>query len=324
MKTLTTICSVSVLLFGLSACSMNPKESALKFNENKKFTIAQFTDVHWDHSKPNCDTTAATIRMVLQSENPDFAVLTGDIVWGKDDEAGWRTLAAIFEQSETPWAVVLGNHDSENDLTRVEIFEILADYKHFVGSIGDSDLPGAGNYILSIASSQKDSIAALLYFMDSHDYPVRKDLGTYDWIKFPQVEWYRAESAKYTRLNGGEPYPAFAFFHIPLQEYWHVAEAEDKVGVQNEEICCAEINSGLFASLLEMGDVMGTFVGHDHDNNYIGLHKGIALAYGQVTGANAYGDLSRGARIIELTEGHRGFKTWIRTEEGVSYPFEYK
>lgn len=47
---------------------------------------------------------------------------------------------------------------------------------------------------------------------------------------------------------------------------------------------------------------MGVFVGHDHDNDFIGIDKGIALGYGRVTGADAYGELTRGARIIELYE----------------------
>ena len=55
---------------------------------------------------------------------------------------------------------------------------------------------------------------------------------------------------------------------------------------------------------------MGVFVGHDHDNNYVGLHKNIALGFGQVTGADAYGELERGGRVIELYENKPNtFKT---------------
>ena len=72
-----------------------------------------------------------------------------------------------------------------------------------------------------------------------------------------------------------------------------------------------------------MGDVMGMFVGHDHVNNYIGIHQGIAMGYGQVSGADAYGKFPRGSRIVELTEGNRSFESWIRTAEGVSYNFQY-
>lgn len=67
---------------------------------------------------------------------------------------------------------------------------------------------------------------------------------------------------------------------------------------------------------MEKTFVMAAFCGHDHDNDFIGLHLGMALAYGRVTGAEAYGDLKRGARIIDLYEGERRFDTWIATPEG--------
>ncbi|MDR3094205.1 MAG: metallophosphatase, partial [Bacteroidales bacterium] len=51
---------------------------------------------------------------------------------------------------------------------------------------------------------------------------------------------------------------------------------------------------------------------------------GIALAYGRVTGADAYGDLERGSRIIELTENTTVFTTWIRTPKaGVKQIYYY-
>lgn len=47
--------------------------------------------------------------------------------------------------------------------------------------------------------------------------------------------------------------------------------------------------------------------------------------YGRYTGGNTvYNNLSNGARIIELTEGEKGFRTWIRvknhTEQDVTFP----
>jgi len=52
----------------------------------------------------------------------------------------------------------------------------------------------------------------------------------------------------------------------------------------------------MFAAMKEAGDVMGTFVGHDHDNDYSVMWKGIVLAYGRFTGGNTeYNHLSNGA-----------------------------
>ena len=54
----------------------------------------------------------------------------------------------------------------------------------------------------------------------------------------------------------------------------------------------------MFASMKEMGDILGVFVGHDHDDDYAVFWKGILLAYGRYTGGDTvYNNLSNGARI---------------------------
>ena len=60
----------------------------------------------------------------------------------------------------------------------------------------------------------------------------------------------------------------------------------------------------MFAAMKEAGDVMGMFVGHDHDNDYAVMWKGILLAYGRFTGGNTeYNHLPNGARIIVFNLG---------------------
>ena len=67
-----------------------------------------------------------------------------------------------------------------------------------------------------------------------------------------------------------------------------------------------------------MGDVMGTFVGHEHVNDYEGELHGIRLCYGRSTGYNAYGRKAflRGARVIQLVKDQREFQTWLRLSDG--------
>lgn len=84
-----------------------------------------------------------------------------------------------------------------------------------------------------------------------------------------------------------------------------------------EKACAPAINTGMFAAMKEAGDVMGTFVGHDHDNDYSVMWKGIVLAYGRFTGGNTeYNHLSNGARVIVLKEGERTFTSWIHLKGG--------
>ena len=79
-------------------------------------------------------------------------------------------------------------------------------------------------------------------------------------------------------------------------------------------VCAPEINTGLFSAIIESGDIMGVFCGHDHNNNLIGVTRDIALAYGNVSGIECYGKIGRRARIIELFEGERKFDSWITND----------
>lgn len=296
-------------------------QNHFQFRSDKTFKIAQFSDVHWDNNSENCPRTMAVIKNVLKTEKPDLAVLTGDIVTAAPAEAGWKAIAQPFIDSKTPWAVVLGNHDGEPGPSRDEIFELLATFPYFVGEPGP-DLYGCGNYDIPVWSSDNKKVESVLYCIDSNNSNqiVYKD---YDWIHFDQINWYRETSKKYTAQNNNHPLPSLAFFHIPIPEYNEVVGQPSTVGIKKEGVASSHVNSGIFASFLDMKDVMGVFVGHDHDNNYIGIHDNIALAFSEVTGYDTYGELDRGARIIELKEGEYSFDTWIRTDKGVSFKYNY-
>ncbi|RHJ93037.1 PA14 domain-containing protein [Parabacteroides bouchesdurhonensis] len=307
----------------LSVPVILPAREKLSFKDGK-FKIVQFTDMHWDNKSPNCAQTTATIQAVLKVEQPDIALLTGDVVTASPGVEGWKAVIRIFEDAEMPFAVMMGNHDAEI-LPKEDIYNMLLQSPYYIGEKGPDNIKGSGNCILPVyGSKDKQQISALLYCLDSNDYPTLKEYGAYDWVHFDEIAWYRDQSTKYTQNNGGKPIPALAFFHIPLLEYNQVWGASTTLGVMNDgAVASPAINTGLFASFIEMGDVMGAFTGHDHDNDFIGIDFGIALAYGRVTGADAYGDLVRGGRVIELTEGERAFDSWIRTPSGKEYTYYY-
>ena len=78
-------------------------------------------------------------------------------------------------------------------------------------------------------------------------------------------------------------------------------------------------------AIKEQGDVMGCFVGHDHDNDYAAMWHKVLLAYGRYTGGNTvYNHLPNGARVIVLKEGQRAFNTWISLRTGeIEQPTTY-
>jgi hypothetical protein len=288
------------------------QKPVLKFNQNNKFRIIQFTDIHFKVDSYRSDSALVMIKSMILAKKPDLVVFTGDVVSSENTKKAWQTFSDVISAMNVPWAVVLGNHDIEAELSGEQIMATIAKKPYNLTQNGPKNIAGNGNYALRIQSSGSSKIGALLYFLDSHSgFETNTDLGDYEWIDNSQINWYREQSLRFTKKNDGKPYPALAFFHIPLPEYKEVVGKRTTVGSQDESVCSPDLNSGMYTAFLECGDVMGTFVGHDHNNNYIGCLRNICLTYGQSSGRQSYGSIGKGARIIELYEGHRKFDTWI-------------
>lgn len=307
------VMTLLLVLLGWMSTTGYAQKPTFAFKDGK-FKVVQFTDLHWTPRSPGCAETEATIRAVLKAEQPALAVLSGDVVTDDPAREGWEAVVNLFNELKQPFVVTMGNHDAEY-LAKDDIYDFLMQSPYYVGEKGPKDIKGCGNCVLPVQGADGKA-EAVLYFLDSNDYQPEKLYGAYDWIHFDQIAWYRDQSARFTQANGGQPLPALAFFHIPLQEYGEIVGDNKTYGTKNEGIAASRLNSGMFTSFIEMQDVMGAFVGHDHDNDYLGINKGILLAFGRVTGKDAYGDLKRGARIIELYEGQRKFNTWITTPDG--------
>lgn len=308
-----SVLSFLLLIFSLVGFSAGKSSKPLlSFNQNGKFKIVQFTDIHFQYDSYRSDSALELMKKVISLEKPDLVVLTGDIVCSKNTVKAWESLSKIVIDAKTPWAVMLGNHDIEYELTGQQIMKKISGLPYNLTVNGPKNISGNGNYLLKVQSSKSSETAVLLYCFDSHSsFKSKTNTGKYQWFDFSQIEWYRDQSAKFTRRNGGTPCPALAFFHIPLPEYKEVIGQNTTVGNQKETVCSPDLNPGLYTAILESGDVMGVFAGHDHNNNYIGCLRNICLAYGNVSGRQCYGDIGRGARVIELYEGMRKFDTWI-------------
>lgn len=328
MKILNKLFLATALML-ICAATAIAQPNALKFNANHKFKIVQFTDIHWKYGNPASDEAGERMAEVLDAEKPDLVVFTGDVIFAKPAREGLdKALEATISRG-IPFAVTWGNHDDEQDLSRKELSEHVATKAGNLTSTVEG-ISGVTNYTLSVKSTDGKRDAAVLYIFDSNSYSPIKKVKGYDWIKHDQVEWYRQTSKAFTAANDGKPLPALAFFHIPLPEFHEAAQNESAyfVGTRKEKACAPEINTGLAAAMLEAGDVMGVFVGHDHVNDYVVDWRGILLGYGRFTGgATVYHDIpeGNGARVIELTEDSRTIKTWIRIKGGkvineVNYP----
>ncbi|MBB6672443.1 metallophosphoesterase family protein [Cohnella nanjingensis] len=297
--------------------------SDLKFREDGSFTIVQFTDMHFGDDKEEDlakdGQTAALAARILADVKPDLVVLTGDMIWSHgvpDPQASFRRAIAPISAAQVPWAAVFGNHDAEAGVTREELLAIQREDRNCLSAAGPAEINGVGNYVLTVKAADADGAdAAALYFFDS-GINAPEPIGGYAWIHPDQIHWYTQQSRRLAEEAGG-PLPALAFYHIPVPEYDEVwNDGTDVVGTKEENVECPKVNTGLFGAMVQSGGVMGTFVGHDHDNDYCGTLHGIRLCYGRVTGYNCYGKLQRGARVIRMQEGGKTFETWIVEADG--------
>ncbi len=331
MKSTTKVLiSAVVAMMGFAAYA---EKAPLRFSDNGKFKIVQFTDIHWKPGNPASEEAAENMKAVLAAEQPDLVVITGDLVWAAPAaEALDRALGPVVE-SGIPFAVTWGNHDDEFDMTREELFARMSGIpNNYTDSV--ADLSGVTNYILPLMSHDGTKKAAALYVLDSNSYSKLPAAKGYAGIQHDQVAWYAKESARLTAENGGTPLPAIAFFHVPLNEYNEASgnESVPMTGTRGERACSGSVNNGMFGQILQSGDIFATFVGHDHINDYATVYKGIALCYGRYSGGKTvYCNIPGGcgARIIELTEGDRGFKSYIRLKDGtvmnpVDFPADYQ
>ena len=312
---------VLVLIASIFFHVADAKGPVLKFGEGGKFKIAQFTDMHISADKSEyCNAqlvkTMDRLSRIVNQEKPDLLVFTGDIVVRGDVNKGWDRILDSLDKFQIPFCITFGNHDPEM-ISRAEMSSRIVKSPYCLNKLNEAG--ELADMEIEVLASQSEDPACLLYCMDSHDYSTLKSVKGYAWFTSKQVEWLRECCQKRTTANNGVPVNSLAFFHICLQEYvsaWGNPK-KNSVGRAAEDECPGALNSGMFAAMVETGSVMGVFVGHDHDNDYVVAEKGIALGYGRFSGDDTtYNNLRPGSRLIVVEEGQRSFSSWILEDDG--------
>ncbi len=302
-------------------------QNTLRFKKGL-FKIVQITDLHYKLGVKASEQGLACVREMVETEKPDLVVVTGDIIYSAPADSTLSVVLKTFAQLGVPFCMTFGNHDYDFKTPAVALYNQMQKTPNCVMPV----LQGKNtDYSLPILSSNGKRTAAVLYCIDTHNKPAIGGIGGYQWISHNQITWYRQRSMVYKQKNGGRPVPSLAFLHIPLPEF-NYATANTQCpmyGSRLERAYSPSINSGMFASIKEMGDIMGVFCGHDHDNDYAVSYFNVLLAHGRFSGGNTeYNHLKRGARVIVLKEGKREFDTWIREVGGnvlyrTTYPKSY-
>lgn len=294
--------SLTLLLLSLSV-----KPHSLKFNLDGDFTILQFTDLHYFSDDDNDIMTQRLQIQLIQKVKPDLVIITGDAVQGAvaatnpgGFEKSWRRFTKPMTDAKIPYAYILGNHDAEGDLDRLQIVKL--DQTNPWSVKQDSEgIPGTTNFMIPIFSSRNQyELAANLWMFDSGSTGCDGFSSSWGCVERYQLDWYSEESDRIREMYG-ENIHQLAFLHIPIPEYLDMYNDEKFYGEKEDTMGCPYVNTGFFDLVKEEGDISGIFAGHDHTNNFGGWYQDVELVYGIKAGYNTYGE-KRGCRVIKLKE----------------------
>ncbi len=353
-KTLSLILS----LIMLAACLCIPAyaeskgdENTLKFNEDGKFTILNISDIQDGY--PLNPLTKDYIEKTLDKVKPDLVVLTGDNISGydvpeeEDAEKAIREFMDIFQARNIKVAAVFGNHDDEETKsTKEHQLSVYESYDCYVGEKGFCIEDRVGTYNLPIMKSDGSGYGFNLWLTDSGTYNTENDYGGYAAVYKEQIEWYKKTAAELKEANGGKAVPSINFQHIIVPEIWDALKQTKLIwfgrvirgknplndttkfytlpdgakGQLHEYPCPPYYNNGQYDAFLEMGDVLATVSGHDHENTFEIDYKGIKIINTPTVGFNAYNDINVGSRVFVIDEKEpENFETYCLTYEDV-YP----
>lgn len=321
---------------------MSRKTNEIRLNQDGKLVIMQVSDPQ--------DMVHVRKAMVQMLDNaydkvkPDLVLFTGDNILGnhlldarfgtRQVASGWqatydrieKSLAHILEPLEKrgiPFAMVYGNHDDCNCVTKQEHIEAYRKYSMCL-PMNDSDRRvDCDTYNIPVLSNDGSKTVFNLWMLDCAWHDHQEDRG-YAAIKKETVEWYKEKSAQLKEENGGKLVKSLLFQHIPLNQTlellkeceatkrgavkaydsnkYYCLDTQKASGFLGEYFNGCDDEFGLFEAIKETGDVMAVVTGHDHCNNFVGEVDGIKFVATPAASFRCYGNDQRGVRVFVLDE----------------------
>lgn len=312
----------------------------IRFNSSGKLKIMQVSDTQ--------DMKYVRKAMVKMLDNaydmlkPDLVLFTGDNILGNhllDARFGDRQIAsgkaatmqimkesihhicAPLDKRRIPFAMIYGNHDDMNLVSKDEQADIYRSYSMCLPMNNRNGRVDCDTYNIPVYSNNGEKLMFNLWMLDSAWYD-RKEDKCYQAIKPETVEWYKQTSAELKAENNGVSVPSLMFAHIPLpaitnlieqcgqndigalktDKGWFRLRPDIARGSMKEYPCILENDNGLFDAILECGDVKGIVSGHDHRNCFEGKYMGVEFIQTSCASFRCYGDNNRGVRIFEIDE----------------------
>ena len=203
-----------------------PPLTPLTFRPDGSFKILQLADLHFSISPEPCrdinphdarwttggcvakNDTLALVEHWLDTERPDLVVLSGDQLNGQGTSWDPKSVLSLYATPliarRIPYAVILGNHDSESgSLTRDEQMQLIAQLPYSYASVGPALVTGSGNYYLKLHAPVDQGHVATLWFLDTGSR-AEKDAWKpwskpgYGYVHSDQIGWFER---KYTAIQ---------------------------------------------------------------------------------------------------------------------------
>ncbi|KAF2098994.1 Metallo-dependent phosphatase [Rhizodiscina lignyota] len=283
----------------------------LAFQPDGTFHLSIFEDLHYGEGEDNPPSlgwgpisdikSTRVMNTILDSEEPDYVVLNGDLITGENTYLFNSTdyldiIVKPLVDRSIPWSSTYGNHDINYNLsTEALLHKEQTRYGKLslTRSMVSAANAGVSNYYLPVYSSKgySSTPAALLWFFDSKGGKAFQKLDADgNQIQLPGtvdqsvVDWFTSTrdriSKKYKKTI-----PSLAFVHIPT--YASAAAQLTASGINNHtapginDDCCPAATQGIdnageydgsdvpfMQALLDTEGLIAVFSGHDHGNDW--------------------------------------------------------
>ena len=322
-----------VLCAAVPALAAEP-DGVLRFDENGEFKILHMTDCQDGY--PARTEMLTYINYMLDIYEPDLVVLGGDncVCEGKYKQPAIAELVKPYVDRGIYFTLVFGNHDHEQGVDEETLlsYYLQAGGKYCLAYDAVPSLSGTATHNLPVYGTD-GKIKFNVWLFDSGAYVHENDdesaprLG-YDCVRPDQIEWYK-ETYEDLKKEAGADVPSMAFQHIVVGDVYYAMFpsspfelspiTETHNGGENYAIifpntsifkghiyeppAAGYYNHGQFDAMVETGDVLAIYCGHDHINSYELEYKGIDIINTPGCTFNAYGnEIVRGSRLITINE----------------------
>ena len=245
------------------------------------------------------------VRETIEATNPDFIIITGDVVYGEFDDNGsvWLKFIEFMESFQIPWSPVFGNHDNESYMGVDWQCRQLENAKYCL--FEQKALTGNGNY--SVGIMQDDELKRVFYMLDSNGCGgasaqslANGHTKTSKGFGQDQIDWYTEEIIRVKdqvpeikisfayhiqQAVFADAYKQYGFNqsnkyqNINLETIPNKAEGDfGHIGRQMKDAW--DENKSIYNGMKALG-VDSILVGHEHCNSVSVVYDGVRFQYGQ-------------------------------------------